>query len=89
MTDDMSQKQWRSYVQEQFDQQADRAKWLSKWLFRLIPVSLLIGILTAVLIWKFWGLRELVRILLQVVLTLTLGASIFAGFIRRLEKAVE
>lgn len=87
MVDD--QKQWKEQLQERFDQQAERARWLSKWLFRLIPASLFLGLVTALLIWEFWGFRELMRGLLQVMLTLTLGASIFAGFIRRLEKAAE
>lgn len=82
----MDPKEWREYVQMHMDKRAERAKYISKSFLRLVPVSVIIGVLASIVTIKFWGPKEWARMMLQLVLGATIAAAVFAPFIRKLEK---
>lgn len=82
----MDPKQWREYVQIQLDKRTDRAKYISRSFLRLVPLSLIIGIIASIITIKFWGAKEWTRMMLQLILGVTLATAVFAPFIRKLEK---
>lgn len=79
-------KKWYTEITTQMDVQTNRARYLSKLLFKIMPFSVILGLIAAIILVRYWGIKELTRMLLQVILTLTLGATIFAGFLSKMDK---
>lgn len=82
-------KQWYDDLEEFLTHNADRAKLISKYVHRTVPISVILGVVVASVIVVGWGWKEFLRMFLQVMLTLTLGATMVAGVIRRVEKKLE
>jgi hypothetical protein len=78
--------EWKAYVRKQIDAPKDRATYLSMQLLRIVPLSLLLGIIFSVITIKVWGFKEWSRMMMQLLLGLTLAAAFLGPLIKRLEQ---
>jgi|GEM_PF-3659858 len=78
--------EWKSYVRKQMEAPKDRATYLSMQLLRLVPLSLLLGVIVSGITIYVWGFKEWSRMMMQLLLGLTLAAAFLAPLIKRLEQ---
>ena len=82
----MNPEQWRKYVQYHLDERKERAAYFLDSFFRLISVSLVVGLIASALVIGGWGFREYSRMMLQVILTAAFATTFFGALFRRFER---
>lgn len=82
----MSDNQWRRFVYYQLQHHKKRSEHFFSSFFRAVPISLVVGIIACGVTIYFWGFKEWARMTLQLVMGVTIAATIFRSFIRKLDR---
>jgi hypothetical protein len=56
---------------------------------RVIPFTLVVGIIASILVITFWSFREWVRMMLQLTLSVTIAATFLGPMIKRFEEKLK
>jgi len=78
--------EWKQYAQQQLEAKKNRSDTLLKDALRTITASAIVGLIVCVIIFVGWGGKELVRMMLQGIITITMAGLITGWLVRHVEK---